>query len=562
MALNSYERINNTVKNARGQAVNAPVIIDLIDLLKGLGFTHLMKKREYNVHLKYLKEIGLFQMLADKYSELYKIEGVNGLNKSECQEAEWEFFSFWKEAVVLLEANNRFTLEDQKYWARIYIEEKIASGKYAYTSAQYTNILVDEFQDINPLDIALLRAISIYHGKGKPTNITIVGDDDQAIFGWRGTTPKYILYPEKYFDLKFDTYVLDTNYRSPKKIVEYSSRLISYNKERVDKDMKSAAKGRAYVKVLSKKKAMAIMDATISLLNELVNEKGCESVALIGRRQATLFPYQVLLSANNVNYTVDVDLDIFEGEAMKSLQSIIQIIYRARNDDNDNVIEDLMTVCDKVDRYQIQNKEKQAIKIYLEKKNVDDFLEAIKALREYPKEIKSQAPSYICDAVLKLYNTKSVYDFMNVILCDFKGFEQDFAKAEMDTHYKNPQFERLRDISKKYNDLKQFYRDIEKARRNGQNCRRMKNSDSDEEYLEGLSSHIHLLTATRSKGREFDAVIVLDADDREWPNHLCTDIEEERRLFYVAMSRAKEYLYFTLSEENTASRFLLEAGLI
>lgn len=557
-----YDRINATVKSARGQAINAPIIIELVDLLKSLGFTHLMKKREYNVHIKYLNEVGLFPILEEKYSELYKIEKVNVLNKSEREEAEWEFFSFWKEAVVLLEANNRFTLEDQKYWARIYLEEKISSGKYAHSNVQYTNILVDEFQDINPLDIALLRAISVYHGKGKPTNLTIIGDDDQAIFGWRGTTPKYILYPDKYFEQKFDTYVLDTNYRSPKKIVEYSSRLISYNKERVNKEMKSAAKGRAYVKVLSKKKTMATMDATISLLYELVNEKGCRSVALIGRRQATLFPYQVRLSADNVNYNVDVDLDIFEGEAMKSLQAIIQIIYRARLDDNDSVIEDLITVCDKVDRFQIQNKDKQSIRMFLEKKNVDSFLEAIEVLRKYPEQIKNQNPSYICDAVLKLYNTKSVYDFMNTILCDFKGFDQDFMKAETDTHYKNPQFERLRDLSKKYTDLKQFYRDIDKARRNGENSRRRRNTDSDEEYLEGLESRIHLLTATRSKGREFDAVIVLDADDGEWPNHLCTDIEEERRLFYVAMSRAKEYLYFTLSEENTPSRFLLEAGLI
>lgn len=557
-----YERIYATVKSARGQALNAPIIIGLINLLKSLGFTHYMKKREYNSHIKYLKELGLYPLLYDKYSELYRTEKVNLLNKTEREDAESEIFSFWKEAVVLLEANNRFTLEDQKYWARINLEEKIALGKFAYSNVQYSNILIDEFQDINPLDIALLKAISLYHGKGKMINMTIIGDDDQAIFGWRGTTPKYILYPDKYFDIKFDTYVLDTNYRSPKKIVEYTSKLISYNKERVYKEMKSAAKGRAYVKVLSRKKSLSTMDATMSVLDELINKKNCKSVALIGRRQVTLFPYQVLLSSRNITYNVDVDLDIFEGEAMKALQAIIQIIYRARVDDNDSVVDDFITVCDKIDRFQIQNKEKQSIRFFLEKENVDTFVDAIQAFRNYPELIKNQNPSYLCDAVLRLYNSRTVYEFMEIIINDFKGFEQNYMKAEEDNHYKNPQFDRLKDLSKKYSDLKQFYRDIDKARRNSEISRKIKNAESDDDYLENLETCIHLLTATRSKGREFDAVIILDADDNEWPNSMCDDIEEERRLFYVAMSRAKEYLYFTYSEERTASRFLLETGLV
>lgn len=557
-----YERIYATVKSARGQALNAPIIIGLINLLKSLGFTHYMKKREYNSHIKYLKELGLYPLLYDKYSELYRTEKVNLLNKTEREDAESEFFSFWKEAVVLLEANNRFTLEDQKYWARINLEEKIALGKFAYSNVQYSNILIDEFQDINPLDIALLKAISLYHGKGKMINMTIIGDDDQAIFGWRGTTPKYILYPDKYFDIKFDTYVLDTNYRSPKKIVEYTSKLISYNKERVYKEMKSAAKGRAYVKVLSRKKSLSTMDATMAVLDELINKKNCKSVALIGRRQVTLFPYQVLLSSRNITYNVDVDLDIFEGEAMKALQAIIQIIYRARVDDNDSVVDDFITVCDKIDRFQIQNKEKQSIRFFLEKENVDTFVDAIQAFRNYPELIKNQNPSYLCDAVLRLYNSRTVYEFMEIIINDFKGFEQNYMKAEEDNHYKNPQFDRLKDLSKKYSDLKQFYRDIDKARRNSEISRKIKNAESDDDYLENLETCIHLLTATRSKGREFDAVIILDADDNEWPNSMCDDIEEERRLFYVAMSRAKEYLYFTYSEERTASRFLLETGLV
>lgn len=69
------------------------------------------------------------------------------------------------------------------------------------------------------------------------------------------------------------------------------------------------------------------------------------------------------------------------------------------------------------------------------------------------------------------------------------------------------------------------------------------------------------MTATRSKGHEYDGVIILDCYDTEWPNSLAEDIEEERRLMYVAMTRAKKYLYFISSNDKEESRFIDEMGL-
>ena len=70
-----------------------------------------------------------------------------------------------------------------------------------------------------------------------------------------------------------------------------------------------------------------------------------------------------------------------------------------------------------------------------------------------------------------------------------------------------------------------------------------------------------MVTATRSKGHEYDIVIILDVHDGEWPAQMSDDMEEERRLFYVAITRAKKYLYFVTSDDRLCSRFLLEAGI-
>lgn len=558
-----YENIYKLIKTVKGQSANASIIIDLIDRIKGLGFTHLMKKGQFKAHIRYLKEIGLLPLWGELTNTLLRLEKVNLTDKKSCDDAVWEFFAFWKKSVTQLYDNNRFTLEDQKYWPRILLEQRIAEGKYAQTNKPFTHIIIDEFQDINPLDLTLIKAISTYHGKGKPVTTMIAGDDDQAIFGWRGTTPKYILNPEKYFDQTFDTCVLDMNYRSPKKIVEASSNLIKHNTEREDKEMKSAAKGQAFIKIVSRKRMFSGIEAAVKLTHQLLDEKGCKNVALIGRKQSALFSYQVIFSEEGTEYNVDADLDIFEGEAMKSLQKIVQIVYRAKDDDSDNPVEDILTICDKVDRYQIQNKEKNALRNYLDDQDVETFREALEALKNYPDSIKNQSSVFLYKAVDSLIQAESVEDFMQQILNDFRGFDRDYTKADDDTHYKNPQFVRLKEISRRYkDDFRKFYRDIDRARRSSERSRKRDSDNNSGGYEKNQNIKIHLMTATRSKGKEYDAVIILDANEGEWPSQLATDLQEERRLFYVAMTRARKYLYFITSTEQEVTRYLSEARLI
>lgn len=545
--LQKYPNIAALVKSTRKKQANAELIMDMIDLLKSLGFNHKMTKAEYRAHRKILKEVGLISILEESYQKLHILLATDLNDKKEASKVEDEFFVFWKKAVVNLEENLKYTMEDQKYWALQNINANIEQKKFPKGVTKYSHILIDEFQDINPLDMSLINAVSTYHGGGKKISMTIVGDDDQAIFGWRGTTPKYILYPEKYMGVPFETIVLNENYRSPRSIVELSGKLIVHNKGREPKELKSKAPGKALIKVVRRQKYVTAVDVTMKTLKDLIEIKGCNSVALIGRRQVSLFPYQILLSADGASYSVDGDLDIFAGEAMESLMDIIKIVYRAKDSDNDSVCAELVQVCKKVARYPMSKPEEKKLVSYLEAQYPENFIEALEYIKDYPNIVKNHNFEEIYEIVSKLVSSETVYEFMSCIVEDFEGFFKDYNKAEEEVFYKEPQFFRLKDISKKYSsDFRAFWRDLDRAKRN----------------VGAEESKITLVTATRSKGHEYDAAIILDCYDYEWPNVLSEDIEEERRLMYVAVTRAKKYLYFISASDEQESRFLEEMELV
>ncbi len=559
-----YPRISKGFGNPFGRANNSVLLVDLMDLLKSLGFVHSMTKTQYKSQVKYLDEVGLLPNLEEGYETLWRIQGIANDDEKTKEEGIWEFFDFWKKAVVYLEQVNRFTLEDQKYWARIYFQKQMDESKVPQGVTRYSHIMVDEFQDINPLDLELLKVAAKYHSqKGKPVSLTIIGDDDQAIFGWRGTTPRFILQPDKHMGAPFTTCVLDTNYRSPKNIVEISNKLLSYNREREPKEMRSVAKGRATIKVINSKGPGSTIEATMKLVRTLIKDERYQSIALIGRRHVSLFPYQVLMSAEEMPYYVDADIDIYDGEAMQALQNLLQIKYRAINDDLDDPAEAVLAICDKIDSFGIQKQERQSLYEYLDRKRPETIAEALDFLEKYPEPIKNMSVTNVCMIIRKLVQAKTVYQFMELTEKNLRGLDKDYRKKEIDVHYKEPQFFRLKEISKKYaDDFRAFYRDIDRARKAGERSREKGKNDSEDGYKDIVDTKIHLMTATRSKGHEYDAVIVLDVDDGEWPIHLADDIEEERRLFYVALSRARKYLCFVNSSDKLESRFLLEARLI
>ena len=239
---------NQYIEEVVGKRGNAPRALMLaMDNLKSMGFDHTAHRSfdTFSEHLEVLQAQGLNWRLNEQYELLSSIGVLDdryldpGSDEPRRRRHFYDrFFKFWRASTKRLLEESTFTFEDQKYWCYLDLAKANANENAPVLSgaARYNHIFVDEFQDINPLDLALIRELV----ERNRASITIVGDDDQAIFEWRGATPEYILNPEEHFGTDFRDYQLDINYRSPRNIVDLSKKLIRHNTNRVDKTVKSA----------------------------------------------------------------------------------------------------------------------------------------------------------------------------------------------------------------------------------------------------------------------------------------------------------------------------------
>jgi len=161
----------------------------------------------------------------------------------------------------------------------------------------------------------------------------------------------------------------------------------------------------------------------------------------------------------------------------------------------------------------------------------------------------------------------TVAQAIDVISGNFSGLEKDYGKAAEDIFYADPPFLYLAEFAKRYeDDFGRFLDDLDLAK---DTLARLPGEDDVPAVSDAWTQPVHLMTALRAKGKEFDTVVILDANDGIWPSrHAETQAqkEQERRLFYVAMTRAKQKLVLTLSGRigdhvAVPSPYLAEAGL-
>lgn len=577
-----HPRIKTAIEEQRN--IVPRKLMDVMDAYKSIGFDHIRQKtyEQFAQRVEELRTQGLGWKLDELVDDLTKLGVLESRTAGKGQDVPQAgerdvyngFYKFWREAADHLIASATFTLEDQKYYAFLDERQKLEEGKFLSGAARYDHVLVDEFQDINPLDLALVKTIT----ERNRATATIVGDDDQAIFEWRGTTPEYILNPDRFFGSKFGTHTLATNYRSPKNVVALSQKLIAHNVRRVAKATQAFRPDEAEITV----EKVASLDEALDRVYEEVQQaigkgESPSRVAIIGRKRSQIIPYQVFFASKDVPFCAAEDLQVFMSETFERLLRLLIMKERAgtKGHSRFQIVEDTLELCSLVKRYPLNRTERATLKRHLQQCGPSTMVAAVEALAEYTGPLKRRNSNGntslgMAEAVAEFLAASTVSDTLTKLGTHFEGFQLDMGRAADDIFYVDPPFFQLAEYGSRYGDnYAHFVEDIERAKD------QLAYVPPFEDDGEAISSEdlwrrpLHLMTALRAKGKEFDTVILLDVNDGIWPNRNAKtqeQLEAERRVFYVAFTRARKRVLMLVSarlgsREAVVSPYIDELGL-
>ncbi|NPA12248.1 MAG: UvrD-helicase domain-containing protein [Epsilonproteobacteria bacterium] len=400
-------------------------------------------------------------------------------------------------------------------------------------SNKYQYIMVDEYQDTNEIQLLLLKKLCTSHN-----NICVVGDDDQSIYGFRGANHKNILEFEKDFDAK--VIKLETNYRSTEQILNAANNLISFNKNRYNKKLKSANGSGKEVEIIESFNEIAEAETLASRIKKLIdNGTPPNEIAILYRINALSRSIEDGLRSFGIAYKLIGGMKFYEREEIKDLLSYLRLMV---NPDDDFSFK------------RIVNKPKRGIG----KTTIQKLTEA-KGDKSFMQFIKENPLSF-----LSKKNVKTLKEFAEMI--------EFLAKTPLDE---------LPDMIEEQINLSSTYKDEDKKRNVEEFYGMMRERDTSlNEFLNELSLQsdqdnlaselINVMTIHASKGLEFEHIFVIGMEEGFFPLG-DADIEEERRLAYVAFTRAKKELTLSFTKSRFVkgrrsyvekSRFLTEAGLI
>ena len=576
-----HERIKSAIEKRKNYAPR--MLMNVIDTFKSLGFDH-QRHTDYDLfgqHLDYLESQSLTWRMEEQFNELTKLgvletkftAGGSEVPKAGREEVYQAFFRFWSAAAEQLIGNATFTLEDQKYFAYLDERQKLEERSLLSGAARYTHVFVDEFQDINPLDLNLVKAIV----QRNRATLTVAGDDDQAIFEWRGATPEYVLNPGKFFDAPFETHILDVNYRSPTNIVAYSKRLIEHNQRRIEKRMTAFSKQNAIIEVKHTLDLSNALDYVCSVIEDSIAEGTSPAqVAIVGRKRSQIIPYQVHFASRGISFCAAEDLSVFLSETFDRLLSLIEIKTGASSRQRTSqVVADVLQLCDLVKRYPLSKADKESVRKHLLTSRPASVESAIDTLSDYRGNLKGsntdgQMSMTMVNAIREFVAVGTVRDTLLALGGDFEGLQFDLGKAEDDIFYTDPPFFYLAEFASSYgDDYDRFVEDIERAKEQLVYTPPFSDEERGHSTNDLWKRPVHLMTALRAKGKEFNTVVLLDVVDGIWPNKNAktkAELEAERRVFYVAFTRARERIVMLIndrmgSDKSVVSPYISELGL-
>ena len=417
-------------------------------------------------------------------------------------------------------------------------------------SEKYHYIMVDEYQDTNELQFQILQKLCTTH-----ENIAVVGDDDQSIYAWRGAKIENILNFQKQFH-NVKLVKLEQNYRSTSLILDAANSLIEHNKKRLGKTLISTKETGQDIELLQsydeKDESQKVCVAIKGLLKEGIKPS---EIAILYRVNALSRALEEALMKAQLPFKILSGMRFYERAEIKDIIAYLRFLLN-HNDDFSlkRIINKPKRAFGETSFKKLQSKAKEL--------NLPLFetLCALQGTKFFSAKIDKEMATFT-NAIMQL----SQIDDLRLLLDEFEKLIKlkDFYKDSTDGD------ERVRNID-------EFYANVKERADKGEiaSINELLNEislQSEQDEVEGEC--VYLMSIHASKGLEFDAVFIVGLEDGFFPIlSEDGDIEEERRLAYVAITRAKKRLFLSTTNSRfyrgsrsynlETSKFLGETGVL
>ena len=430
---------------------------------------------------------------------------------------------------------------------------------------QFQYLMVDEFQDTNFLQYEILKLLCVY--KGSPQNICIVGDDAQSIYSFRGATIENILMFEQDFP-RLKTYKLEQNYRSSDHIVAAANEVINYNKNQIQKKIWTENIGGHKIKVI---KAVTETDEGKRIADSIVEQKNRfglanRQIAILYRTNSQSRVFEECFRRSNIAYRIYGGMSFYSRKEIKDLIAYLRLTINPKDNEalkrvinfprrgiGKTTIDNLIALSNDNDM-SIMEVLTQVDFNARSKKSIGAFMQIIQKCAYKTKELNAY------DAALFIARTSGL-----------------IAHLKADTTIEG--MNKLENVNSLLDGIKDFVEDdtleegedatVQDRSIAGylQNISLMTDADQDD----GEQDTVTLMSVHAAKGLEYKSVFVVGLEENLFPSYMSMSspeqIDEERRLFYVAITRAEAHLTLSYANSryqygqmrfNDASRFLEE----
>ncbi|MEJ6692016.1 MAG: 3'-5' exonuclease [Saprospiraceae bacterium] len=430
---------------------------------------------------------------------------------------------------------------------------------------QFQYLMVDEFQDTNFLQYEILKLLCVY--EGSPQNICIVGDDAQSIYSFRGATIENILMFEQDFP-KLKTYKLEQNYRSTDHIVAAANEVINYNKNQIQKKIWTENIGGHKIKVI---KAVTETDEGKRIADTIVEQKNRfglanRQIAILYRTNSQSRVFEECFRRSNIAYRIYGGMSFYSRKEIKDLIAYLRLTINPKDNEalkrvinfprrgiGKTTIDNLIALSNDNDM-SIMEVLTQVDFNARSKKSIGAFMQIIRKCAYKTKELNAY------DAALFIARTSGL-----------------IAHLKADTTIEG--INKLENVNSLLDGIKDFVEDdtleegedatVQDRSIAGylQNISLMTDADQDD----GEQDTVTLMSVHAAKGLEYKSVFVVGLEENLFPSYMSMSspeqIDEERRLFYVAITRAEAHLTLSYANSryqygqmrfNDASRFLEE----